>query len=63
VGGAGLVLADKSPVRFATAVHRVLSDDMLRRHLAATGRARAADFNLAASQQRFVALVQEAVGA
>jgi glycosyltransferase involved in cell wall biosynthesis len=63
VGGAGLVLADKSPVRFATAVHRVLSDDTLRRHLATTGRARAADFNLAASQRRFVALVQEAVGA
>ncbi len=63
VGGAGLVLADKSPVRFATAVHRVLSDDTLRRHLAATGRARAADFNLAESQRRFVSLVQGAVGA
>jgi len=63
VGGAGLVLADKSPVRFAAAVQRVLSDHALRQHLAATGRTRAADFNLAESQRRFVSLVQTAVGA
>jgi glycosyltransferase involved in cell wall biosynthesis len=62
VGGAGLVLADKSPLRFAAAVHRVVSDDALSRHLAAAGRSRAAQFNLADSQRRFVSLVQGAVG-
>jgi glycosyltransferase involved in cell wall biosynthesis len=63
VGGAGLILVDKSPGRFAAAVQRVLSDDVLQRHLAATGRARAADFDLGESQRRFVSLIQGAVGA
>jgi L-malate glycosyltransferase len=61
VGGAGLVLEDKSPVPFAAAVGRVLRDDALRGVLAAAGRRRAAGFDLAASTQRFVSLVQEAV--
>jgi L-malate glycosyltransferase len=61
VGGAGLVLEDKSPVPFAAAVGRVLRDDALRGVLAAAGRTRAAGFDLAASTQRFVSLVQEAV--
>ena len=38
VGGAGLVLEDKSPVPFAAAVGRVLRDDTLRGVLAAAGR-------------------------
>ena len=38
VGGAGLVLDDKSPVPFAAAVGRVLADPALRRVLAAAGR-------------------------
>ena len=61
VGGAGLVLDDKSPVPFAAAVGRVLRDETLRGVLAAAGRHRAAGFDLAASTQRFVSLVQEAV--
>jgi glycosyltransferase involved in cell wall biosynthesis len=63
VGGAGLVLEDKSPVPFAAAVGRVLRDPALRDILAATGRERAASFDLGASTQRFVSLVRTAVGA
>jgi hypothetical protein len=63
VAGAGLVLDDKSPVPFAAAVGRVLRDDRLHQVLARAGRDRAAGFDLAASTQRFVALVQEAVEA
>ena len=62
VGGAGLVLDDKSAVPFAAAVGRVLRDPTLREVLAAAGRARAAEFDLAASTRRFVSLVQQAVG-
>jgi glycosyltransferase involved in cell wall biosynthesis len=63
VAGAGLLLDDKSPVAFAAAVGRVLRDDTLRGVLAATGRQRAAGFDLAASTRRFVGLVQAAVAA
>jgi len=61
VGSAGLVLPDKSPFAFAAAVARVLRDATLRRVLTAAGRARADSFDLAASTQRFVTLVQQAV--
>jgi L-malate glycosyltransferase len=63
VGEAGLLLPDKSAVPFAAAVSRVLSDAALRRHLCEAGLARAASFDLGASQRRFVELVQQAVGA
>ncbi len=62
VGGAGLVLPDKSAVPFAAAVGRVLHDGTLRGVLTAAGRERAASFDLAASTRRFVSLVQAAVG-
>jgi glycosyltransferase involved in cell wall biosynthesis len=62
VGGAGLVLPDKSPAAFATAVGRILSDGELRQHLADAGRARADGFNLPESQRHFVSLLQEAIG-
>jgi L-malate glycosyltransferase len=63
VGGAGLVLNDKSALPFAAAVGRVLRDATLRRVLAAAGRERAAGFDLTDSTDRFVSLVQRAVGA
>jgi L-malate glycosyltransferase len=63
VGGAGLVLPDKSPALFAAAVGRVLGDAQLRSVLSAAGRERAAGFDLGASTRRFVSLVQEAVAA
>jgi hypothetical protein len=50
-------------VPFAAAVGRVLRDPALRTVLAAAGRARAAEFDLAASTRRFVSLVQRAVSA
>jgi L-malate glycosyltransferase len=63
VGRAGLVLSDKSALPFAAAVGRVLRDATLRRVLAAAGRERAASFDLKDSTDRFVSLVQRAVGA
>jgi L-malate glycosyltransferase len=63
VGGAGLVLNDKSALPFAAAVGRVLRDATLRRVLAAAGRERAAGFDLKDSTDRFVSLVRRAVGA
>jgi glycosyltransferase involved in cell wall biosynthesis len=63
VGDAGLLLSDKSPLRFAAAVGRILNDDTLRRHLTAAGLARARGFDLPDSQRRFVSLVQQAIGA
>ena len=62
VAGAGLLLDDKAPVAFAAAVGRVLHDDTLRALLVQEGRTRAAGFDLAASTQRFVSLVGDAVG-
>jgi len=61
VAGAGLVLPDKSAVPFAASVGRVISDLRLRQRLSAAGRARAAEFDLGASQARFVSLVRGAV--
>ncbi len=43
LGGAGVLLGDKSPASVAAAVRRVLGDEALRRGLAAAGRRRAAE--------------------
>ncbi len=61
VAGAGLLLPDKSPVTFAAAVGRVLSDPQLQSVLTRAGLARAAEFDLAGSTHRFVSLVETAV--
>ena len=45
LGGAGVLLGDKSPIAVAAAVGRVLEDDALRDRLAAAGRARAAELH------------------
>jgi L-malate glycosyltransferase len=63
VGDAGLVLPDKDPLRFATAVARVLSDDRLRSRLARNAAERVASYSLDRSRARFVDLVRQAVGA
>jgi len=63
VAGAGLLLDDKAPVPFAAAVGRVLHDEALRSLLVQEGMTRAASFDRDASTERFVALVQRAVGA
>ena len=62
VGDAGLLLPDKAPLPFAAAVGRVLSDKALGHYLADVGRARANAFDLPASQQRFVKLIQGTIG-
>jgi hypothetical protein len=56
----GLVLADKSPLPFASAVGRV-HDERLCAVLVEAGRTRVAGFDLAASTLRFVMLVHQAV--
>ena len=62
MGGGGLVLPSKEPTTVAAAVHRVVSDDGLRRAMVEAGHRRLADFDLAAAKQRFAAAVAEVVG-
>ncbi|MGH9285309.1 MAG: glycosyltransferase family 4 protein, partial [Acidimicrobiales bacterium] len=59
VGGAGVVLADKAPVRVAAAVERVLRDAGLRAALVARGRARAAEFSIDRTAARLQAVVED----
>lgn len=63
VGDAGLVLPDKSPLRFAAAVARVIDDPALRARLVAAAARRADAFSLDRSTRRFVDLVRHAIGA
>lgn len=62
VGDAGLVLATKDPLRFAAAVHRVVTDDALRERLAGAARARVASFSIERATARHVELVRRAIG-
>jgi len=63
VGSAGLVLPDKHPLPFAAAVHRVVTDQDLRRRLSAAAADRVAAFSVDRSTDRFVDLIRQAVGA
>jgi glycosyltransferase involved in cell wall biosynthesis len=63
VGDAGLVLPDKAPLRFAAAVHRVVTDAELRRRLAAAAERRVDRYSIERSRPKFVRLVAEAIGA
>ncbi len=63
VGDAGIVLPTKDPLRFATAVRRVVTDGELRARLAVAARARVEAFAIEKSTSRFVDLVREATGA
>jgi glycosyltransferase involved in cell wall biosynthesis len=63
VGDAGLVLPDKDPLRFATAVARVVADAELRARLAEQAAARVAHYALSRSRARFVELIRQAVDA
>jgi glycosyltransferase involved in cell wall biosynthesis len=63
VGDAGLVLPDKDPLRFATAVARVVDDGELREALAEQAGARVDRYALSRSRERFVELIRQAVGA
>ncbi len=63
VGDAGLLLASKDPLVLAASVHRVVTDERLRKQFVAAGARRAEDFSLSRSRRRFVDLVVHAVGA
>ncbi len=62
VGDAGLVLPTKDPLRFATAVHRAVTDEVLGSRLSEAARRRVETFALETSTARFVELVREATG-
>lgn len=61
MGQAGILLADKSPLVVAAAVHRVLGDPGLRERLAAEGRRRLVDFSLDRSRGRMRAALETLV--
>jgi len=54
LGNAGLAIPDKSPIPFATAVHRVVTDQALRTQLIDAGIARLDDFDLGVATERFM---------
>jgi len=58
-----LVVADKSPLALAEAVHRVLDDSTLQARLVGAGRRRAADFTLAAGRKRWEQALAQALEA
>jgi glycosyltransferase involved in cell wall biosynthesis len=61
VGGAGLLVSDKSALEFAATVDRITSDPELRRRLVALGKQRAAELSLPASATLVTAAVEAAV--
>jgi glycosyltransferase involved in cell wall biosynthesis len=63
LGGAGICLPSKDPTLLATAVHRVISDPVLRDSLVATGARRLVDFDLAANRARMADAVRAALEA
>ena len=63
VGGAGLVLGEKSPGVVAEAVVRVLSDPVVREGLVSRGRVRAQELGLASSTARMRTTLQPLVDA
>ena len=63
VGGAGLLLDSKQPLRFAAAVTRVLEDGALRDRMAAEATRRLKDFEKTRSADRFVDLLRAATAA
>jgi glycosyltransferase involved in cell wall biosynthesis len=61
VGGAGLLVSDKSPLEFAATVHRVTNDPELRSRLVALGKTRATELSMPASGRHIVAAIDDAV--
>ena len=60
VGDGGLVLPDKTPLRMAMAIRRVVEDGGLRREMARLGRRRAEDFTLGAVGDRLRSALEDA---
>ncbi len=63
VGRAGVVLDHAEPSRVAAAVHRVLTDDALRRRLVASGHRRVAELSTEDAADRAVAAIATVAGA
>jgi glycosyltransferase involved in cell wall biosynthesis len=63
LGGAGVCLASKEPTVFATAVHHVLVDPVLRAELVEAGTRRLADFDLATNRRRMAEAIAGALEA
>jgi glycosyltransferase involved in cell wall biosynthesis len=63
VGAAGLLLANKSPLRFAAAVDRVVHDAALRATMVAAGAERVAAYDLDTSCRGYAEVIGQAVGA
>jgi len=63
VGEAGLVLADKSPLRVAAAVHRIVSDPDLKARLARAASARVETFALDRVRLRMAEVLDAALSA
>ena len=63
LGGAGMLLRDKSPAAVAAAVRRVLEDDAMRDRLVRTGRARAAQLHPDRSADTYAAALAPLLGA
>jgi glycosyltransferase involved in cell wall biosynthesis len=61
VGGAGVVLPDKTPALVAAAVRRVLEDGALRQALSEVSEVRLEEVSLVRSRARFAAVIEEAV--
>jgi hypothetical protein len=61
VGGAGLLVSDKSPLEFAATVDRVTTDRALRSRMVDLGKRRAAELALPASGKRAIAAIEDAV--
>ncbi|MHB8440213.1 MAG: glycosyltransferase, partial [Acidimicrobiales bacterium] len=59
--GAALLVADKSPLTLASAVHRVMTDEPLASMLRQAGRRRAARFSLDAASARMAEAIKQAV--
>jgi glycosyltransferase involved in cell wall biosynthesis len=61
VGGAGLLVSDKSPLEFAATVNRASTDDALRARMVDLGKARAEELALPASGMAAVAAIEDAL--
>ncbi len=60
--GVGLVLSDKSPTVFATAMHRAVSDPALRLAMVQAGRSRLEEYRLERARSRFADVMKSVVG-
>jgi glycosyltransferase involved in cell wall biosynthesis len=63
VAGAGIVLDNKEPLRFAASVARVLDDQAVADALRRAGMRRSEDFSLARSKAAMVGAIRRAIGA